>query len=135
MAKPFHLKVITPDKDFFDGQTEELIVRTTQGDVGILAGHTKYAASLPSGAMKIRMPNGTLRVAAVSSGMITVLPDVTTVIAAAVEWADEIDVAWAKRSEEDARARLKMHESGREFEIAQHKLERALNRLLVSDMR
>lgn len=135
MAKPFQLKVITPDKRFFDGETEQVIVRTDTGDLGIMAGHIPYVASLPAGAMKIRQPNGEFRAAAVSGGMIQVGKDHTTIIATACEWADEIDVAWAKRSEEDARNRLQTHQSGVEFERADLKLKRALNRLTVSHMR
>ena len=37
--KPFPLKIVTPDGLQFEGQAEELIVRTITGDMGILAGH------------------------------------------------------------------------------------------------
>ena len=37
--KSFKLKIITPEKVFFDEETEQIIVRTTEGDIGILAGH------------------------------------------------------------------------------------------------
>jgi len=33
---PFHLKIVTPDGLIYDGQAEELLVRTTNGDVGII---------------------------------------------------------------------------------------------------
>ena len=36
---PFKLQIITPEKTFFDGETEQIIARTTVGDVGILNGH------------------------------------------------------------------------------------------------
>ena len=36
---PFDLKIITPEKTFFEGNTEQIIVRTVSGDIGILAGH------------------------------------------------------------------------------------------------
>ncbi|HAS79218.1 MAG TPA: F0F1 ATP synthase subunit epsilon, partial [Ruminococcus sp.] len=52
---PFNLKIITPEKIFFDGKTEQLTVRTTEGDIGILAGHENFVANLPSGAMKIKI--------------------------------------------------------------------------------
>ena len=39
---PFHLKIVTPDGLIYDGQAEELLVRTTNGDVGILARHMNY---------------------------------------------------------------------------------------------
>ena len=31
----FHLKVLTVDRVFFDGEVDRIVVRTTQGDVGI----------------------------------------------------------------------------------------------------
>lgn len=133
MATPFKLKIITPDKSFFDGETEQIIVRTTQGDIGVLAKHVSYVASLPSGPLRVKQPNGEYRVAAVSNGVLKVSPEKTTIIATAVEWADEIDVERAKRSEQNARERLKAYNSGKEFERADLKLKRALNRLSVSE--
>ena len=50
----FSLKVTTPEKIFFDGETTQIIVRTTEGDIGILANHTSLVADLPSGPLKIR---------------------------------------------------------------------------------
>ena len=46
---PFHLKIVTPDGLIFDGQAEELVVRTTSGDLGILAGHINCVAPLGMG--------------------------------------------------------------------------------------
>ncbi len=40
MAASFSLSVVTPEKIFFDGETSQIIVRTTEGDIGILANHT-----------------------------------------------------------------------------------------------
>lgn len=130
--KPFKLKIITPEKIFFDGQTEHLIARTTEGNVGILYGHTPYVANLLSGEVKVKMDDGNFRSCAVSGGVIKVSPDKSTLLVNAVEWADEIDVERAKRSEEDARQRLKENKSQQEFELAEKKLKRALNRLSVA---
>ena len=41
---PFELKIVTPDGLKYDGMAEELIVRTTDGDIGILAGHVNCVA-------------------------------------------------------------------------------------------
>jgi F-type H+-transporting ATPase subunit epsilon len=98
----FPLQIITPDKIFFDGKVQRLVVRTTEGDIGILAKHEKYVAALPFGPVKIRMADGTERIAAVSGGAVKVSPEQTAVLANAVEWAEDIDIDWAKRSEADA---------------------------------
>lgn len=131
MATPFTLSVVTPEKIFFEGETTQIIVRTTEGDIGILAGHTSLVASLPSGPLKVKQEDGTWRIAAVSTGLLKVGGNKVSILANAVEWADEIDIEWAKRSEEDARKRLAIHQSGREHELAEVKLSRALNRISV----
>ena len=46
---PFRLKIVTPDGLIYDGQAEELLVRTTGGDVAILARHMNYVAPLGMG--------------------------------------------------------------------------------------
>lgn len=132
MATPFDLKIITPEKLFFDGKTENIIVRTTEGDIGILANHISYVAALPAGPLKIKTDSGEFRVAAVSGGTIKVSKKGVVIIATAIEWGDEIDLEHARRSEEDARHKLATYESGVEFERAQLKLRRALNRIHVS---
>ena len=44
--RPFPLKIVTPDGIVFDGDAESLTVRTTTGDVGILADHANLVAPL-----------------------------------------------------------------------------------------
>ena len=45
----FPLKIVTPDGLQFDGQAEELIVRTTSVDIAILARHFNFVAPLGMG--------------------------------------------------------------------------------------
>ena len=45
----FPLKIVTPDGLAYEGQAEEVIVRTTGGDLGILAGHINCVAPLGMG--------------------------------------------------------------------------------------
>lgn len=131
MATPFQLTVITPEKTFFDGETTQIIVRTTEGDIGILANHTSLVASLPSGPLKVMQDNGEYRLAAVSAGLIKVGGNKVNIFADAVEWADEIDIEWAKRSEENAKQRIAAKNSERDLDLAELKLKRALNRINV----
>ncbi len=131
--KTFLLQIITPEKTLFDGQAVQLTARTTEGDVGVLAGHTRYAAILKTGALSIKLENGETRTAAVAGGALKVSDDKTTVITTAAEWAEEIDTDWAERSRQDALAKIEMYknEPNRQ-ERANLKLQRALNRLRVS---
>lgn len=131
----FRLQIITPEKIFFEGDVQRVIIRTTEGDVGILAKHEKYVAALPSGPIRITLEDGTERIAALSGGAVKVSPAHTAILANAVEWAEDIDIDWAKRSEEDALRRKEQSKTAHDAERAELKLQRALNRLRVSSMK
>ena len=68
----FPLKIITPDGIQFEGQAQELIVRTTSGDTGIMAGHTNYVAPLGMGQATV-ITDGQTRYAACIGGMVSVV--------------------------------------------------------------
>ena len=127
---PFDLKIITPEKIFFEGNTEQIIVRTVSGDIGILAGHAPYVANIVS-SFRIKI-EGEFRTAAISGGLIKVSADGVTVVTSAIEWADEIDVARAEKAKAAAENKLRENASQKEFERAEQKLRRAMNRLVVA---
>lgn len=91
----FHLKVLTVDRVFFDGEVDRIVVRTTQGDVGILPNHVKYLAALGIGGLTI-LTEGMSRVAAIAGGFIDVSKEGTVILARTCEWADEIDINRAR---------------------------------------
>ena len=125
---PFKLKIITPEKVFFDGETEQIIVRTTVGDVGILNGHEPYCAALGIGQLRIKL-NGEFRHAATSGGIVKVSKEGTTILVQTCEWADEIDVNRANIAKESAEQRLQSAKDDVQLRMAEAKLQRALNRI------
>lgn len=130
MADLFNLHIVTPDKIFFDGQAEEVILRTEAGEIGILAKHESYISVLPPGAMKIKI-DGKFFIAAISQGLVKVSKEKTTVITNSVEWASEIDIDRAKSAEIRARQMMSQQLSDLEMDLAELKLKRALNRISV----
>ena len=131
---PFKLQIITPEKTVFDGETEQIIVRTTVGDVGILNGHEPYCAAISIGQMRI-MIDGTFRRAATSGGIIKVSKEKTTVLVQTCEWSDEIDVERAEAAKSTAEARVKAAKDDKELLLAEAKLKRALNRIDTSQFK
>lgn len=129
---PFKLQIITPEKTVFDGDAEQVIVRTTVGDVGILKGHEPYCAALGIGQMRI-MQNGEFRRAATSGGIIKVSKEMTTILVQTCEWSDEIDVERANAAKAAAEERIKAAKSDKEMLLAEAKLKRALNRIDTSN--
>ena len=131
---PFKLQIITPEKTFFDGETEQIIARTTVGDVGILNGHEPYCAALGIGQLRV-MIDGQFRRAATTGGIIKVSREKTVILVQACEWADEIDVNRAEHAKEVAEGRIKAAHSDNELRLAEAKLKRALNRIDAANLR
>ncbi|MCI5668126.1 MAG: ATP synthase F1 subunit epsilon [Oscillospiraceae bacterium] len=131
---PFRLQIITPEKTFFDGETEQIIARTTVGDVGILNGHEPYCAALGIGQMRV-MIDGQFKRAATSGGIIKVSKEKTVILVQSCEWADEIDVDRAEHAKQVAEDRIKAARSDNDLQLAQAKLKRALNRIDAANLR
>ena len=130
---PFQLKIVTPDGLRYEGEAEELIVRTTSGDLGILAGHTACVAPLGMG-QAMAVIDGKKRFAACIGGMVSVANNTVRVVATSFEWADQIDTDRAHASEEKAKAVLANKKASDEaIALAQARLKRALIRQSVAN--
>ena len=131
----FPLKIVTPDGLQFDSMAEELIVRTTTGDLGILAGHISCVAPLGMGRATI-IADGKRRYAACIGGMVSVVKGAVTLVPTTFEWADKIDVERAVRSENRAQSVLKDKSStDTDIRLAEARLKRALIRKSVAQDR
>lgn len=129
---PFSLKIVTPDGLKFEGQVEELIVRTTTGDMGILAGHVNCVAPLGMG-QAVLVANGKRRVAACIGGMVSMVNGNATLVPTTFEWAEEIDVDRATASEKRAQTVLtNKAATDTDIRMAEARLKRALIRKNVA---
>lgn len=98
---PFPLKIVTPDGLLFDGQAEKLIVRTTTGDMGILAGHINCVAPLGMGRATV-VVDGQRRYAACIGGMVSVVNGAVSLVPTTFEWAENIDLQRAEAAADRA---------------------------------
>ena len=128
---PFHLKIVTPDGLIYDGEAEQLTVRTQEGDVSILARHINFVTPLGMGRASV-VANGQRRNAACIGGMLSVVNGEVTLVPTTFEWADQIDVERAERAQKKAEERLKASSSDTEVRLAEAKLHRALVRKSVA---
>ena len=128
----FSLKIVTPDGMEFEGNAEELIVRTTTGDIGILAGHVDCVAPLGMGRATVVI-DGQKRYAACIGGMLSVSGGNVTLVPTTFEWADEIDATRVEASYEKAQQMLRSsNASDTDLRLAQARLRRALVRKSVA---
>ena len=129
---PFRLKIVTPDGLIYDGQAEELLVRTTGGDVAILARHMNYVAPLGMGRAVV-VSGGTRRTAACIGGMLSVSDGEVALVPTTFEWADKIDLERAEAAYERAdKALHNENASQMDLKLAEAKLHRALVRKSVA---
>ena len=128
----FPLKIVTPDGLRFEGPVEQLTVRTTSGDMGILAGHIACVAPLGMGRATV-VAQGQTRYGACIGGMVTVLDGEVTVVATTFEWADQIDISRAEASQQRAETILAdKNATDTEIRLAEARLKRALVRKSIA---
>jgi F-type H+-transporting ATPase subunit epsilon len=129
---PFQLKIVTPDGLEYEGQAEEVIVRTTTGDMGILAGHMDCVAPLGMGRATVVTEEGR-RYAACIGGMVSVVNGSVTLVPTTFEWADQIDTDRAELSYQKAQDVLQNKGAPQtDIRLAQARLRRALVRKSVA---
>ena len=132
----FLLKIVTPDGLQFEGQAERLIVRTTTGDVAILANHINYVAPLGMGQALVVTEDGQRRTAACIGGMLSVINGQVDLVPTTFEWADKIDLNRANQAYDRADKILKYHKSSdTDIKMAEARLRRALVRKSVAQMK
>ena len=131
MAKTFHLEIIATDRVFFSGEVEHLVITAIDGLLGIMAGHEPLVTSLPTGELKY-LVDGVWKYAAISEGFIQVMPDSSIILADTCELPEEIDIKRAQEARERAEERLRQKHSIKEYYETQAALNRAMNRLKIS---
>ena len=131
----FPLKIVTPFGPVYDGMAEEVIVRTTTGDLGILAGHVNCVAPLGMGRATI-MIDGQKRYGACIGGMISMMNGSVSLVPSSFEWAEDIDVDRAEASYRRAEEVLnRKNSSDLELKLAKARLNRALVRKGVASLK
>mgnify|MGYP001031392547 FL=1 len=132
MAALYQLEIVTPMGRKFEGLVDNCVFRSTEGDVGILKGHSPYVAAIETGEIKIHTENGQTRYAAASEGFVHVSSELVRILVSSCEWAEEIDQARAEASKKRAEEILAQKNlAQRDYELAQARLKRALVRTSV----
>lgn len=124
------LKIITPNRVFYEGEAEMVELNTSEGEIGVLPGHLPMTVIVKPGILTITEPEGE-KVAALHAGFVEILPDQVTILAEIIEWPGEIDAARAEAALERARERIHEHRSDTDLARAETALLRAMARIQV----
>ena len=132
--KTIKVNIVTPDGPVVETEANMIIAVTETGEIGILPGHIAMVAPLQIGGLRLQKDDSTEHIA-VHGGFIEVRPDVVTVLAQSAELASSIDIDRAKKAAKQAEETLRAKKEGREHELAELDLKRALNRINVYETR
>ena len=104
------LEIITPTKMFYRDDVELLVVKTTKGEEGFMAGHMWARKLLAIGPLKIREPGASeMRYGVIAGGYIDVSSTVIMIYTDAAEWDTDIDLKLATDQKAAAEKYLKEH--------------------------
>ena len=84
--KTFPLTISSPDGDLFRGDVEMLIVRGTEGDLAVMAGHVPFVTAVKKGRCVVEDGMGSRKEGLIESGLLTVDREKTTVLTSAIHW-------------------------------------------------
>ena len=128
----FKIKVVTYEEKVLEQEAEFVLVRTTEGDMGILPNHSPFIAGLSTGEMKIRL-NGKEEKYFVSEGLLEISNNVVTIIATEAVPADQLDVERAKKEVEELKAKLAKMQEDKDILLTQKNLQKALMKVQVAE--
>jgi F-type H+-transporting ATPase subunit epsilon len=108
---PLQVELVSPERTLLSAEAIMVQARTLGGgDIAFLPGHAPFIAALDTWTVTIRSTDGTDRSAAVHGGFVEVSHDKVKILSDMAELGDQIDVDRARRSADEAEARLRQGE-------------------------
>ena len=94
--------LVVPDRELWSGQARTVIAKTTEGDIGVLTGHSPVFGILAEGSLVEILTEDSSVKAAVSGGFLSVTDDQVSILAAQAQLGQDVDTAEARRELETA---------------------------------
>jgi F-type H+-transporting ATPase subunit epsilon len=133
MADKITLRVVTPSRVLLDEEVDEVTAPGEVGEFGVLPNHIAFLSTLVPGELSYKQ-DGSKTILVVSGGYAEVLDNVMTVLAAAAEFASEVDTAKAHQDKERAEKQLaELSREAKDWETTEAALQWALVRLQVAN--
>lgn len=126
--KTFRIEVISPERVFYEGEADMIELTTSEGEIGILAGHIPLTTIVVPGVLRI-MNGSEKKEAALHEGFMEILEDKVIILAESCEWPEEIDINRANEAKIRAERRIKSGDSSMNMSRAELALKKALLRI------
>jgi len=96
-----NVRLVATDRSVWEGEADFVLLRTLDGDLGVLQGHTPLLAQLDDSRVAFETAQGRIE-AAVHGGFAIVDRDEVIILSQSAELAGDIDVARAQRALSDS---------------------------------
>ncbi|MDR3349139.1 MAG: F0F1 ATP synthase subunit epsilon [Acidaminococcales bacterium] len=106
MADRLQVDIITPDSTVLSGKYNMVVVRSVEGELGILAGHIPMIVTLSEWPVKLKNEDGAITYVSVSGGFMEVRNNQISILATAAEMPADIDAKRARAAKKRAEKRL-----------------------------
>ena len=100
-----HVELVSVEREIWSGEASSVIAKTTEGEIGVLPGHTPLLGQIADGStVRVLQAGGGQVTAAVHGGFLSVTDQGVTILAEVAELAQDIDQGRARTALERARA-------------------------------
>jgi F-type H+-transporting ATPase subunit epsilon len=106
MADTIRLRIVTPERQLFDEEVEEVTAPGAVGEFGALPNHVTFLSALQPGRLLYKQ-NGQSHMLVVGGGFAEISDNVMTILADSAELINEIDVERARVALQKAEEELK----------------------------
>ena len=128
MENTFYLEIITPDRQFYTGPADSLVMPALDGEYGVQPGHEPVVTALRPGTVRFHA-EGVRHEVVVSDGFAEIMPDYVILLVSSAERPEEIDLAEQIAAESEAALHEKQSEKERALVMA--RMARAVSRMHV----
>ena len=134
MADNLILEVVTPQNAVVSEEAELVVAPGSEGEFGVLKGHTTFLTSLKIGSLKYKDASGKDRFLFINGGFAEVLPDKVTILAESAERRKDIDLQRAEEARKRAEKRLSGSLDTIDVVRAEAALKRAIFRINIKNL-
>jgi F-type H+-transporting ATPase subunit epsilon len=132
---PLHLEIVTPERQVYADDVDEVVCPGIEGQLGILPHHAPLLTTLGIGELRIRK-GGQEESLAIFGGFLQVRPDKVVVMAETADLGSEIDLERAQAAREEAERALETaYHEPTDLAAARAQLQRALLHIRIAERR
>ncbi len=132
--KKFNLDVVSAEKHLFSGSVKAVQITGSEGELGIMAGHTPLLTAIKPGMIRITKANDDEEVIYLSGGMLEIQPTMVTVLADTAIRGMDLDRAKAEEAKRRAEHKILNKHNDIDFAQASSDLAKAVAQLRVLEV-